>query len=140
MKSVSKQNALFLAFTIALIATLGSLFLSIVLHWVPCVLCWYQRVMLFPLVIILGVATVKKISNLEYIVFPMTFIGMLVAIYHNLLQYHIIPEGLAPCSVGASCLTLYHFWFNFLTVPLLSLISFIAITVCMVIYRKAQNE
>jgi disulfide bond formation protein DsbB len=135
-----KKNILYAAFTIALAGTAGSLFLSEVLHWTPCVLCWYQRIMLYPLVIIFAAAIIKDIGNLEYIVLPMTGIGMLVALYHNLLQYHIISEKLAPCSVGASCITLYHFWFNFLTLPLLSFITFTAIAILMIIYRKNSHE
>ena len=131
---------LYAAFALTLVATVGSLFTSEVLHWAPCVLCWYQRIMLYPLVIILAVAIVKEISNLEYIVLPMTGIGMLVALYHNLLQYHIIPESLAPCSVSTSCITLYHFWFDFLTLPLLSLITFVVITILMIVYRKNNHE
>lgn len=96
--------------------------------------------MLYPLVIIFGVAVVKDVSNFEYIVWPMTIIGGLVALYHNLLQYNIIPETLAPCNVGTSCLTPYFLGFNFLTVPLLSLLTFIIIDILMIIYRKAPNE
>ena len=135
-----KKNLLLLAFGVALAATAGSLFLSEVLHWTPCVLCWYQRTMLYPLVIIFGVATIKNISNLEFVVWPLTLVGGLIALYHNLLQDKIIPESLAPCTINASCLTPYHIGFNFLTVPLLSLLTFIAIAVIMYFYRKASNE
>ncbi len=135
-----RKNLLLASFSLALIATAGSLFMSEILHWTPCVLCWYQRLMLYPLVIIFGAAIVKKISNLEYIVFPMVAIGMLVAFYHNLLQYRIIPESLAPCQAGVSCLTPYNVWFNFLTVPLLSFITFAVIVGLMIAYRKANDE
>lgn len=134
------KKILYLAFTISLMATVGSLFLSEVLHWQPCVLCWYQRIMLYPLVIIFAAAIIKQIQNLEYIVLPMAAIGMIVAIYHNLLQYRIISEKFAPCTVGASCLTQYHLGFNFLTIPLFSLITFGAITILMIIYRRASHE
>ncbi len=91
---------------------------------------------MYPLVIILGAAIVMEVTNFEYIVLTMTAIGGLISIYHNLLQYRIIPESLAPCSAGVSCTINYHFWFGFLTVPLLSLIVFVVITACMLIYRK----
>ena len=133
-----KEKILYIAFGISLIATVGSLFMSEVLHWAPCVLCWYQRAMWYPLVIVFAVAIVKGVSNLEYIVWPMTIIGGLVALYHNLLQYHIISENLAPCSAAASCLTLYHIWFNFLTVPLLSFIGFVIVAISMITYRKVN--
>lgn len=137
---MNKKTILYIGFTIALLATVGSLFMSEFLGWVPCMLCWYQRIMIYPLVIIFGAAIVKGISNLEYIVWPMTIVGGLVATYHNLLQYHIIPKELGPCVNGVSCVTLYNLWFDFLTIPLLSLLTFIVIAILMIAYRKAKDE
>ena len=133
---MTKRTFLYIAFAQALIATAGSLYLSQILHWTPCILCWYQRIFMYPLVIILGVAIVMEVTNVEYIVLTMTAFGGLVSIYHNLLMYRIIPESLAPCSAGVSCTINYHFWFGFLTVPLLSLTAYLVITICMLIYRK----
>ena len=133
-----KKNYLYIAFAISLFATVGSLFLSEVLHWQPCVLCWSQRIMIYPLVIILGASILKDIKDVDYIVLPMTFIGGLIAIYHNLLQYHIISEKLAPCSNGIPCVDFYHIGPTWLSVPLLSLITFIIITICMFGYRKEK--
>lgn len=135
---MKKQAYLYIAWTQALVATLGSLFLSVVLHWTPCVLCWYQRTMMYPLAIILAVAILKEISDIEWVVLPLSFVGMAIAVYHNLLQYKILPESYAPCTTGASCTIPYHFWFGFLTVPLLSLVAFIVITASMLAYRKAK--
>ena len=133
---MSKKSLLYLAWGQALVATAGSLYLSQVLNWTPCILCWYQRIFLYPLVIILGVAIVMEVTNFEYIVLTMTAIGGLISIYHNLLMYRIIPESLAPCSAGVSCTIHYHLWFGFLTVPLLSLTAFVVITTCMLSYRR----
>jgi disulfide bond formation protein DsbB len=135
---MNKKTWLYLGFTIALLATVGSLFLSEVLKWTPCVLCWYQRTMLYPLVVVFGAAIIKEISNFEYIVWPLTIIGMLVAIFHNLLQFGVISEDLGPCVDGVSCITNYYLGFQFLTVPLLSLITFVVIAIIMIVYRKAR--
>jgi disulfide bond formation protein DsbB len=135
---MKKRFFLYIAFTQALIATAGSLFLSLGLNWTPCVLCWYQRICMYPLVIILGAAILFEISNVEYIVLPLSIIGLLISIFHNLLQYRIIPESLAPCSTSASCTIPYHFFFGFLTIPLLSLLAFVVVVSSMLFYRKTQ--
>ncbi|MBX4191393.1 MAG: disulfide bond formation protein B [Candidatus Doudnabacteria bacterium] len=137
---MNKKTILYICFTLALLATAGSLFMSEVLGWIPCVLCWYQRIMIYPLVIIFGIAIARGVSNLEFIVWPMTGIGGLIAFYHNLLQYHIIPEKLGPCVNGVSCLTVYNLGFKFLTVPLLSLLMFLAIAILMIAYTRAKDE
>ena len=131
-----KKIILYAAWIQAIIATLGSLYLSTFLHWVPCTLCWFQRIFMYPLVFILAVAILLDIEKIEYIVLPLTFTGMAISIYHNLLMYRIIPEKFAVCAATASCTIPYHFWYGFLTVPLLSLIAFIVITICMFIYKK----
>jgi disulfide bond formation protein DsbB len=133
-----KKTLLYIAWTQALVATLGSLFLSEVLHWTPCILCWYQRICMYPLVIILGVGILKEVEDIEFFVLPLTFIGAIISIYHNLLMYRVIPEALFPCAGGVSCTIPYHFWFNFLTVPLLALTGFVVITICMFVYRRKK--
>jgi disulfide bond formation protein DsbB len=135
-----KSIYLYIAFALALTATLGSLFMSGVLGWAPCVLCWYQRIMLYPLVIIFAVAILKGVNNLKHIVLPMTIIGGLVALYHMLLQYKIIPEALGPCVNGVSCVTSYHLGPNFVTVPLLALLSFIAIGILTLMHGEEEHE
>lgn len=94
---------------------------------------------MYPLVIIIGVGILKDVEDIEYFVLPMTAIGGLISIYHNLLMYKVIPEALFPCSGGVSCTIPYHFWFGFLTVPLLALIAFVVITISMFVYRKEKT-
>jgi len=127
---------LYIAFIQALIATLGSLFFSEVLHFPPCVLCWYQRICIYPLVIILAVCIIKKDKIVPYLVLPLSLIGLCISIYHNLLYYKIIPESIAPCTTGVSCTTKYIEWFGFITIPLLSLCALSVITVCMILYIR----
>ena len=134
-----QRKILYLAWTVALLGTLGSLFFSNALGWLPCVLCWYQRILLYPLLIILTVGVLRDSDDLEFFVLPFSFLGIGVSIFHNLLQYGIIPEKLSPCTNGVSCTIPYHFFFNWLTVPLLSLCAFIVITICMYIYRNHRK-
>ncbi len=135
---MQNKNALILAWGMAVIATAGSFFASEVLHWIPCVLCWYARIFLFPLVIILGVAIWKEIKDVDLLVLPLSIIGVLLGIFHSLLQYGLIPENLGPCTVSATCTVPYHFFYSWITMPLLSLTSFTVITIFMFIYRKGK--
>ena|SRR3989304_5050669 len=136
MKFFSKQNILYLAWLQALIATLGSLFFSEVMHFTPCVLCWYQRICMYPLVAILGVGILGKDKNIYKYVLPLSIIGWLIAGYHNLIYYRILPEAIAPCIVGVSCTTKFFAWFGFITIPLLSWIAFTVISICMLMYKQ----
>lgn len=131
-----KKNILYLAWIQALVATLGSLYASEVLGFPPCILCWYQRIAMYPLVIILPIGIFQKDKNLPFYVIPLATIGGLVALYQNLLSWGVISETLSPCSIGVSCLTKYVEYFGFITIPFLSLLSFVVILSCMVIYKK----
>ena len=98
MKKWLRQNLLYLALIQALMATLGSLYASEVLKFAPCVLCWYQRVAMYPLIPILIVGILKKDKNLPLYVFPLAIFGALVAFYQVLLQAGFIPESATPCT------------------------------------------
>ena len=124
-------------FAVALISTLASLFFSEVMKLPPCVLCWYQRIAMYPLVIITAVAILKKdLNNLVYYVLPLGILGWLIALYHNLLYYHILPESIAPCQTGISCTTRLIEIFGFITIPLGSFIAFTIILICTIIYQR----
>lgn len=134
-----KKNILYIAFTQALVATLGSLYFSEILHFPPCVLCWYQRICLYPLVFILGAGILRKDKGAHWYVLPLSIIGAIFALYHSLLYYHILPNSLAPCTSGVSCTTKFLEWFGFITIPLMSLATFVIIIFCMLIYRKVRK-
>ncbi|MBI2621217.1 MAG: disulfide bond formation protein B [Candidatus Levybacteria bacterium] len=135
-----KKNFAQLALLQALLATLGSLYFSEILKFPPCVLCWYQRIFMYPLVVILAVGIWKKDKNLPYFVLPLSVLGAATAIYHNLLYYKIIPESQAPCTLGISCTTKFIEWAGFITIPFLSLSSFITITILMLLYKKYSKS
>lgn len=135
-----KENLAEFSLLIATTSTIGSLVFSEILNFPPCVLCWYQRIAMYPLVIILAVGIWKKDKNLPYLVLPFSLIGLIIASYHNLLYYNILPESTAPCTLGVSCTTKYIEWLGFVTIPLLSLLSFLAITILMIMYKKYQNN
>ncbi|MBI2036157.1 disulfide bond formation protein B [Candidatus Microgenomates bacterium] len=134
------KNILYLALIFAVAATTGSLYLSEIKLFAPCVLCWYQRILMFPLVPILAVGILRKDINLPFYVLPLSILGMAVALYQYLLQNGVIGEGIAPCGLGVSCAVKYVEWFGFITIPLLSFISFAIITIAMLIFKKTREK
>lgn len=140
MKKFLKQYTPYIVFSLALFATLGSLFFSEVLKLPPCVLCWYQRIAMYPLVVITAIGILRKDTNFPYYGLPLSIAGFFVAIYHNLLYYKFIPENVAPCITGVSCTTKQIELFGFITIPLMSLVAFALITTFMVIYLKLQKK
>ena len=119
----------------ALIATTGSLFFSEVLRFMPCVLCWYQRILMYPLVVILAVGILSGDRRLRLYVLPLSVLGLAIATYHNLLYFGLIPEGMTQCVLGVSCTTRYLAILGFVDIPLMSLTAFAVITFMMLLYR-----
>lgn len=140
MKKTILNNIVYIALFQAIIATLGSLFFSEVLHFPPCVLCWYQRICMYPLVVIITTAVLRKDKNVHFYVLPLATIGWVIALYHNLLYYKLIPESLKPCVTGVSCTTKYIEWFGFVTIPLLSFIAFTVIIICMTLFYSTTKK
>lgn len=136
MNKFIKDNLLNISWIIALISTAGSLYFSEILYFSPCVLCWYQRIAMYPLVIILAVGIIKKDKNIHYYVLPISIIGAVFAFYQNLLYYNFLAVNLAPCVSGISCTTRYLHLFGFMDIPLLSLISFLLITILLLVHKK----
>jgi len=138
-KSLS-WNILFLCWLVASVSTMGSLFFSYVMGFAPCVLCWYQRIFLFPLVLILAVGLFPLDRNVVKYAFPLAIAGWLTAAYHNLLYAGIIPESIQPCSQGVSCTEEYIKLFGFLSIPMLSLLSFTTIiSLLIILYRRTSK-
>ena len=120
---------IFSAWLIAAVSTLGSLFFSEVMELIPCVLCWYQRIFLFPLAIILLIGLFPLDKKVVNYALPLAIIGLLFTVYHSLLFFGVIPENLQPCSQGVSCTDDNMELFGFLPIPLLGLIAFLMIII-----------
>ncbi len=129
----------YLAWIVALVSMLGSLYFSEIRHFPPCILCWYQRIVIYPMVLILLVGIIRKDKGLPYYILPLSIIGLLISIYHNLLYYKILPESAAPCTAGVSCTTQFVQYFGFITIPLLSLASLSIITLLMLLYLNKSK-
>jgi disulfide bond formation protein DsbB len=120
---------LFLAWLIALLAMAGALFLGEVMGKTPCVLCWYQRIAMFPLVAILGVGLLKSDSPTVRYALPLALAGWVIALYHCLIFWGVVSEALAPCRQGVSCADADTQVAGFVPIPLLSLVAFSAVLV-----------
>lgn len=130
---------LFAAWIIALIATLGALFLSEIMGLVPCELCWYQRIFMFPLVFVLAVGLATSDTQVFKYALPLVAAGWLVAAYHNLLYVGVIPEALQPCGAGPSCAKADLNLFGFISIPLLSLVAFTTLAVLLIVKKGPQK-
>ena len=136
MKTFFQKYGLLLAWIQALVAMSGSLWFSLYKGWPPCDLCWYQRICMYPLVLLLAVAFMRRERVIIFYAIPLAVIGWVIALYHNLLYYSILPEAAAPCKAGVSCTTHFHSWFGFITIPLLSFTAFTIILSVLFLYRK----
>lgn len=135
-----KKNILYIAWMQALAALLGSLYFSEIAGLPPCILCWIQRIFMYPLVVIIAVGIYRRDKSVPYYVLPLAIPGFFVAFYQHLLQVGVISEKLAPCTVGISCVTKYWSLFDFITLPLLSVVAFAVVTLCMVIFLRGIND
>jgi disulfide bond formation protein DsbB len=127
MSRLFRDYGLYFAWLIALVATAGSLYFSEVRGFVPCTLCWYQRIMMYPQVILLAIASYRQDKRIAPYVVTMAVIGGCVSIY-QLLEQHISGFGLARiCQVGVPCSGHYIYWLGFITIPLLALVAFVLI-------------
>jgi disulfide bond formation protein DsbB len=132
------KYALVIALAQVLAALLGSLYFSNILMFPPCVLCWYQRIAMYPLALTLIVGIILRDRNAPIYVLPPAIIGWFIAAFHCLLYYKIIPDTLAPCSAQVSCTTKFIEYFGFVTIPLLSLAAFTVIIVLMIIRLRSK--
>jgi disulfide bond formation protein DsbB len=123
----SSWTLVFLAWVVAAASTLGALFLGEVMGLTPCVLCWYQRIFMFPLVFVLAAGLFPFDQKVVRYALPLAVMGWLIAVFHLLLTAGIIPESATPCTQGVPCSQVQAMWFGFVTIPLLAAGAFSAI-------------
>ena len=115
------------AWLVALVATLGALFIGEVMGQAPCNLCWFQRIFMFPLAVILGLAAFRGDTGIARYALPLAALGWLVALYHSLLYLGIVPAEVQPCGAGPSCSGEGMTIAGSVPLPLVSLAAFTAI-------------
>jgi disulfide bond formation protein DsbB len=120
--------ALPLAFVVALVTTMGSLHLSLAADYPPCTLCWYQRIAMFPNVIIVGVAALRRDSAVRFTVWPLVGIGATISTWHYIHERFPTMIG-ATCELDNPCSVLWIWKFHYISIPLMALTSFALIAV-----------
>ena len=128
------------AWLIASASTLGALFFGEVMKLPPCSLCWYQRIFMFPMMLILPFGLFPFDKNVIRSVLPLVGMGGLLAALHVLIVEGIIPERVAPCRQGVPCSETVIEWFGFVTIPLLSLMAFAAIAVLLILALVRRSK
>jgi disulfide bond formation protein DsbB len=127
---------LVLAWLVATAATLGALFLGEVMGMTPCVLCWYQRIFMFPISIVLAIACFTDDRRGAIYALALALGGLAVAAYHTLLVADLIPKAWVPCSAGVSCADQKLDILNGVQIPWLSLAAFIALAILLIVYLR----
>ena len=132
---------LFLCWLLVSVSATISIFFSSVLEYQPCVLCWYQRICMFPLILILaaGLFPTFDKSVIKYAL-PLSIAGALTALYHSLLYAGLIPESIQPCSKGVSCTEKYFELFGFISIPMLSFLAFSILVVLLIILKRRTSK
>ncbi|ALC86624.1 MULTISPECIES: disulfide oxidoreductase [Bacillaceae] len=132
------NRSLLFAWVVSIIAMVGSLFFSERMGFIPCTLCWYQRILMYPLVIFLGIAFYRNDRTIYTYILPLSVIGMLVSSYHYALQKIPSMHEFSACTSGVPCSGQYINWFGFVTIPFLALIAFTFITIMMLMLWKRK--
>lgn len=132
-------SLVFSAWLIALTASLGALFIGEVMGQLPCNLCWYQRVFIFPLVIILAVGCFNDDPGAWHYGLPLTVIGALIAGFHSLSYAGVLPTQIQPCGLGPSCSSADMTIFGALPLPFLSLLAFSGIAILLILARRRHT-
>ena len=133
-----ERYGLFIALAAAWIAMLGSLYFSEVAGYLPCRLCWYQRILMYPLTAIIAVGILRRDINLPFYILPFSVVGIGVSTYHYLIQKTTLL-GAGVCQEGIPCNTIWINWLGFVTIPLLALTAFMIITVMTLISMQTDE-
>lgn len=129
----------FAAWLVATASTLGALFFSEVMELPPCLLCWYQRIFMFPLVLLLPPGLFPFDPKVARYALPLAAVGWLIALAHVLLVAGVIPQSAAPCRQGVPCSDVQIEWLGFLNIPLLSLVAFSTILALLFAARPRRS-
>lgn len=127
------------AWGVALIAMSGSLYFSEVLHWPPCLLCWYQRIAMYPLVLVLGVGLLRTDVNVWRFALPLPIVGAVISTYHVALQYQPSLEVL-ECGTGLPCSTRLLLIYGFVSIPVMAGAAFLLIIALLLTLRFVQGN
>ncbi|WP_019153424.1 disulfide oxidoreductase [Robertmurraya massiliosenegalensis] len=139
-KKDQRESFIFIAWAASVIAMFGSLYFSEIRQYEPCELCWYQRILMYPFVIILGIATIKKDYRISLYTMVLSVFGAGISLYHYGIQKFSFLADTAPTCGRIPCTGAYINWFGFVTIPFLALTVFVIIFVCSFMIWKKTKE
>ena len=142
MSRLLERYGLYFAWLVAIVATGGSLYFSEVRHFIPCDLCWFQRILMYPLVILLGIASYRHELGIARYILPLSILGGLIAFYHYfIIEQKWLGAVESPlCRPFAPCDAKWIEWFGFVTIPFLSLTAFTLITFFLLFVRRTARR
>jgi len=133
-------KARLLAFIVTGFASLGSLWLSNLAGYNPCLLCWWQRVFMYPLALFLLISLFQKDLKVRVFGLTLAIIGAVIAAYHYAVQRIPFMQGTVQCLADASCSTMYLGYWGFYSIPLMAFTAFIGAITILVIYHPAESK
>ncbi len=134
------ENGLIFLFTVSLVATLGSLYFSDIRGYEPCTLCWYQRIFMYPIVLISAIALFQKNALIALTTAIFALLGGSISLYHYGIQKLQFLSDNVPACGNVSCTGQYINWLGFITIPFLALTVFLMILLTSLFILKWQKE
>jgi disulfide bond formation protein DsbB len=134
-----ERHAIGWAWGVSLVAMLGSLYLSEIAQLLPCSLCWYQRIVMYPLVLVLGVGMLRRDPGVWRFALPLPVVGLVIAAYHVTIQW--MPTlDVGTCTTGAPCTGRYLAVFGLISIPTMAWAAFLLVTVLLLLVRTLERE
>jgi disulfide bond formation protein DsbB len=133
IKKFIGRYSLQFAFLVALVSTLGSLYFSEIAGLIPCELCWFQRIFMYPQALVLGLALFRKDYGVFYYILPMSVIGGMISLYNYYIQ--IMPQA-ATCSAGVSCAISPFYIYGYINIAIMALTGFVMLAVIGLVSRS----
>lgn len=137
---------LYISLAVSVVGTALSLYFSDVMGLPPCKLCWYQRIAMYPLIPLLSLGIKYKEKRIALYALPQAVIGLLISAYHNLIYYDALRNAgtsslnVIDCGVGVPCTEQQLLLFNFISIPLMSLVGFGVIVVSLYLFHQRSSK
>ncbi|HUG08250.1 MAG TPA: disulfide oxidoreductase [Acidimicrobiia bacterium] len=131
-------KAIWLAWIVAFVATIGSLVYSEIIHFPPCRLCWFQRIAMYPMALVLLVAAIRREFQVKYYALPLALIGLGISTYHYILQRVPNLES-GACDPSNPCSAVFVDIFGFISIPFMAGAGFILIAVLLGFYVNKNS-
>ncbi|MEK6899138.1 MAG: disulfide bond formation protein B [Nanoarchaeota archaeon] len=131
-----KRTGIFFGFLISSVAMLGSLYYSEILNYPPCILCWYERIFIYPQVFMFAIAWIKKDNSVWIYSSILSIIGLFISSYHYFIQLRGASAFCDAISNGISCTEVFTMHFGYITIPLMTVLAFFLILMLSFVQRK----